>query len=154
MTNEVLTNSKDMIKYILNKTNEKSLSLKIDNLIKQCYYNIFEYEKKEVVYSVSIYQFLQEFHNYCIERELRSIFSRTRAAIVRYNKIEYLGELLSMTESDLLKTSNFGRKSLNLLNDFLQNHFSINGLSFGMRFDKIIIEKHKQLKLKKYLTNK
>ncbi len=38
MTNEVLTNSKDMIKYILNKTNEKSLSLKIDNLIKQLNY--------------------------------------------------------------------------------------------------------------------
>lgn len=42
-----------------------------------------------------------------------------------------VGELALRTESDLLRTKNFGRKSLNEIREFLEDV----GLSLGMRFD-------------------
>jgi DNA-directed RNA polymerase subunit alpha len=45
--------------------------------------------------------------------------------------IQNLRELVQKTESEMLKTKNFGRKSLNEIKDILQKM----GLSLGMKFD-------------------
>jgi DNA-directed RNA polymerase subunit alpha len=50
---------------------------------------------------------------------------------LKNEKIIYVGDLVSKTESDMLKTSNFGRKSLNELKDNLKEM----GLNFGMKLD-------------------
>lgn len=43
-------------------------------------------------------------------------------------RILYIGDLVTRTEQDMLKTKNFGRKSLNEIKDFIKNM----GLSLGM----------------------
>lgn len=45
--------------------------------------------------------------------------------------IKFIGELVTKTESDMLKTKNFGRKSLNEIKDILVEM----GLSLGMKID-------------------
>jgi len=45
--------------------------------------------------------------------------------------IRYIGELVQRTEGEMLKTKNFGRKSLNEIKEVLQSM----GLSLGMRID-------------------
>ncbi len=45
--------------------------------------------------------------------------------------IKYIGELVTRTEADMLKTKNFGRKSLNEIKDILAEM----GLSLGMKID-------------------
>ena len=45
--------------------------------------------------------------------------------------IRYIGELVQKTESEMLKTKNFGRKSLNEIKEVLQSM----GLSLGMKLD-------------------
>ena len=45
--------------------------------------------------------------------------------------IRYLGELVQKSEQEMLKTKNFGRKSLNEIKDILQTM----GLGLGMRLD-------------------
>ena len=45
--------------------------------------------------------------------------------------IKYLGELVTRTEAEMLKTKNFGRKSLNEIKDILAEM----GLSLGMKID-------------------
>ncbi len=45
--------------------------------------------------------------------------------------IKYIGELVTKTESDMLKTKNFGRKSLNEIKDILVEM----GLSLGMKIE-------------------
>lgn len=45
--------------------------------------------------------------------------------------IKYIGELVTKSESDMLKTKNFGRKSLNEIKDILVEM----GLSLGMKID-------------------
>lgn len=45
--------------------------------------------------------------------------------------IQTIGDLVVRTEADMLKTKNFGRKSLNEIREILQSM----GLSLGMRFD-------------------
>lgn len=45
--------------------------------------------------------------------------------------IKYIGELVSKTEAEMLKTQNFGRKSLNEIKDILAEM----GLTFGMKLD-------------------
>jgi DNA-directed RNA polymerase subunit alpha len=45
--------------------------------------------------------------------------------------LRYIGELVQRTEGDLLKTKNFGRKSLNEIKDALTSM----GLELGMRLD-------------------
>jgi DNA-directed RNA polymerase subunit alpha len=54
--------------------------------------------------------------------------------------IKYIGELVTKTESDMLKTKNFGRKSLNEIKDILAEM----GLSLGMKiegFDPSVLRK-------------
>jgi DNA-directed RNA polymerase subunit alpha len=50
--------------------------------------------------------------------------------------IKTLGELVQRTEHEMLKTKNFGRKSLNEIKDILTSM----GLSFGMKVDMNEIE--------------
>jgi DNA-directed RNA polymerase subunit alpha len=45
--------------------------------------------------------------------------------------IKYIGELVTKTEMEMLKTKNFGRKSLNEIKDILAEM----GLSLGMKID-------------------
>lgn len=45
--------------------------------------------------------------------------------------IRYIGELVSRSEAEMLKTKNFGRKSLNEIKEILSNM----GLSLGMKID-------------------
>lgn len=45
--------------------------------------------------------------------------------------IKFIGELVSKTEAEMLKTQNFGRKSLNEIKDILSDM----GLTFGMKLD-------------------
>ncbi|HUV13313.1 MAG TPA: DNA-directed RNA polymerase subunit alpha [Acidobacteriota bacterium] len=45
--------------------------------------------------------------------------------------IQTIGQLVTKSESEMLKTKNFGRKSLNEINEILENL----GLSFGMKLD-------------------
>jgi DNA-directed RNA polymerase subunit alpha len=45
--------------------------------------------------------------------------------------IKLIGELVSKTEAEMLKTQNFGRKSLNEIKDILNDM----GLTFGMKID-------------------
>ncbi len=48
---------------------------------------------------------------------------------LKNENIIYVGDLVTKTEADMLKTANFGRKSLNELKDNLKNM----GLNFGMK---------------------
>ena len=48
---------------------------------------------------------------------------------LKNENITYVGDLVTRTEAEMLKTANFGRKSLNELKDNLKNM----GLSFGMK---------------------
>jgi DNA-directed RNA polymerase subunit alpha len=50
---------------------------------------------------------------------------------LKNTNIQNLRELVQKTESEMLKTKNFGRKSLNEIKDILQKM----GLSLGMKFD-------------------
>jgi len=45
--------------------------------------------------------------------------------------IRYIGELVQKSEQEMLKTKNFGRKSLNEIKEFLQEM----GLSLGLRLE-------------------
>ncbi|MEK6555927.1 MAG: DNA-directed RNA polymerase subunit alpha C-terminal domain-containing protein, partial [Bdellovibrionota bacterium] len=45
--------------------------------------------------------------------------------------IRFIGELVTKSEAEMLKTKNFGRKSLNEIKEILQNM----GLSLGMKID-------------------
>ena len=45
--------------------------------------------------------------------------------------IKYIGELVQKTEAEMLKTKNFGRKSLNEIKEILTEM----GLGFGMKID-------------------
>ncbi len=47
--------------------------------------------------------------------------------------IRYIGELVQRSEGEMLKTKNFGRKSLNEIKEVLQSM----GLSLGMRLDEL-----------------
>ena len=45
--------------------------------------------------------------------------------------IKYIGEMVQKTEQEMLKTKNFGRKSLNEIKEILHSM----GLDFGMTLD-------------------
>ena len=59
-----------------------------------------------------------------LERERERIFD----LIVAADSLVYIGDLVQKTEGEMLKTPNFGRKSLNEIKEVLGNM----GLKFGM----------------------
>ena len=50
---------------------------------------------------------------------------------MKNDNIVYIGDLVSKTEAEMLKTPNFGRKSLNEIKEILSSF----GLKFGMDID-------------------
>lgn len=54
------------------------------------------------------------------------------ANCLKSSNIRYIGELVQKTESEMLKTKNFGRKSLNEIKQLLESM----GLSLGMKIEK------------------
>jgi len=75
-----------------------------------------------------------------IEPKLNEILSRSveelELSVRSYNclknaSIQSIGDLVQKTEAEMLRTKNFGRKSLNEIKELLQGL----GLGFGMRFD-------------------
>jgi DNA-directed RNA polymerase subunit alpha len=75
-----------------------------------------------------------------LEPQLSEILNRSveelELSVRSYNclknaNIQTIGDLVQKTEGEMLRTKNFGRKSLNEIKELLQGL----GLSFGMRFD-------------------
>ncbi len=59
------------------------------------------------------------------------------ANCLQHANIKYIGELVQKTEAEMLKTKNFGRKSLNEIKEMLSEM----GLSLGMKLDFDLYEK-------------
>jgi DNA-directed RNA polymerase subunit alpha len=70
----------------------------------------------------------QEYLNRSVEELELSVRSYN---CLKNANIQTIGDLVVRTEADMLKTKNFGRKSLNEIREIL----SAMGLSLGMRFD-------------------
>jgi DNA-directed RNA polymerase subunit alpha len=67
--------------------------------------------------------------NECLDRSVSELELSVRSANCLQNaNIRYIGELVQRTEADMLKTKNFGRKSLREIKDILQRM----GLTLGM----------------------
>lgn len=64
---------------------------------------------------------------------------------LKNEKIQYVGDLVVKTEAEMLKLSNFGRKSLNELKDNLKDM----GLNFGMTLESWPIENIEDLRKKR-----
>ena len=56
---------------------------------------------------------------------------------MRNADIKIIADLVERTEPEMLKTKNFGRKSLNEIKEMLQNM----GLNFGMKIDREMVNK-------------
>jgi DNA-directed RNA polymerase subunit alpha len=77
-------------------------------------------ERRELSHSEALYRPVDD-----LELSVRS------ANCLQNADIKYIGELVQRTEQEMLKTKNFGRKSLNEIKEFLQEM----GLSLGMRLE-------------------
>ncbi len=60
------------------------------------------------------------------------------ANCLRNASIRYIGELVQKTEQEMLKTKNFGRKSLNEIKEILQEM----GLHLGMKLESFAPQEH------------
>jgi DNA-directed RNA polymerase subunit alpha len=68
-------------------------------------------------------------------RPVEEIELSVRAANCLQNvDIKYIGELVQKTEAEMLKTKNFGRKSLNEIKEMLAGM----GLSFGLKLENFL----------------
>jgi DNA-directed RNA polymerase subunit alpha len=77
-------------------------------------------ERREVAHNENLYRPVDE-----LELSVRS------ANCLQNADIKYIGELVQKSEQEMLKTKNFGRKSLNEIKEILQDM----GLSLGMRLE-------------------
>jgi len=77
-------------------------------------------ERRELPHSESLYRPVDD-----LELSVRS------ANCLQNADIRYIGELVQRSEQEMLKTKNFGRKSLNEIKEFLHEM----GLSLGMKLD-------------------
>jgi len=77
-------------------------------------------ERREVMLNEGLYRSVDD-----LELSVRS------ANCLQNADIKYIGEMVQKSEQEMLKTKNFGRKSLNEIKEFLHEM----GLSFGMRLD-------------------
>ena len=71
-----------------------------------------------------------------VNKDLEKSVEELELSVRSYNclknaNIQTIGELVQKSEPEMLRTKNFGRKSLNEIREIL---FGM-GLSFGMRFD-------------------
>src|SRR5258708_37273915 len=65
------------------------------------------------------------------EEELEAEATRDEKPLIKNANIQTIGELVQKTEAEMLKTKNFGRKSLNEIKEILGTM----GLSLGMKID-------------------
>src|ERR1700683_3401730 len=73
-----------------------------------------------------------EIHNENLNRSVEELELSVRSYNCLKNaNIQTIGELVQKTESEMLKTKNFGRKSLNEIKEILSSM----GLSLGMKID-------------------
>ena len=79
-----------------------------------------EEEEKEEQFNENLFRPVSE-----LELSVRS------ANCLKNAHIRYIGELVQRTETEMLKTKNFGRKSLNEIKSILEDM----GLSFGLKLD-------------------
>ncbi len=77
-------------------------------------------ERREVLLNENLYRAVDD-----LELSVRS------ANCLQNADIKYIGEMVQKSEQEMLKTKNFGRKSLNEIKEFLHEM----GLSFGMRLE-------------------
>ncbi len=77
-------------------------------------------EEKEPVFNENLFRSVDE-----LELSVRS------ANCLKSADIRYIGELVQKTEAEMLKTKNFGRKSLNEIKEILAEM----GLSLGMQLE-------------------
>ena len=77
-------------------------------------------ERREVLLNENLYRPVDD-----LELSVRS------ANCLQNADIKYIGEMVQKSEQEMLKTKNFGRKSLNEIKEFLHEM----GLSFGMKLE-------------------
>jgi DNA-directed RNA polymerase subunit alpha len=77
-------------------------------------------QQRELSHSESLYRPVDD-----LELSVRS------ANCLQNADIKYIGELVQKTEAEMLKTKNFGRKSLNEIKEMLADM----GLSFGLKLE-------------------
>jgi DNA-directed RNA polymerase subunit alpha len=58
-------------------------------------------------------------------------------------QIQYIGQLVNKTDAEMLKTKNFGRKSLNEIKALLSEH----NLTLGMKYDGWVIPEKREEKI-------
>lgn len=76
-----------------------------------------------------------------LSKTINELELSVRAAnCLRNANIFYIGELVQKTEADMLKTKNFGRKSLNEIKQILTEM----GLSLGLKIDNWVLPSHKE----------
>jgi DNA-directed RNA polymerase subunit alpha len=100
----------------------------------QIFINIEEEDEEEGTESTPV-QVSDEEKGALYERLAKSV-DEMELSVRSYNclknaNIRSIGELVQKTEAEMLKTKNFGRKSLNEIKEILANM----GLSLGMRLD-------------------
>ncbi len=83
---------------------------------------------------------VDEAHERMVENLKRPVdeleLSVRSANCLKNSNIRYIFELVEKTEAEMLKTKNFGRKSLNEIKEILQTM----GLSLGMKSDSPLLE--------------
>ena len=91
-----------------------------------------ELELVEIEEAMPVSQSEQDKLNDVLWRSVDELELSVRSANCLQNaNIRYIGELVQKTEAEMLKTKNFGRKSLNEIKDTLKSM----GLSLGMALD-------------------
>lgn len=88
--------------------------------------------------------------NAVVDQNLIKSIDELELSVRSYNclkneKIQYVGDLVSKTEAEMLKLSNFGRKSLNELKDVLKEM----DLEFGIKLDTWPIENIEEMRKKR-----
>src|SRR5581483_6586068 len=94
--------------------------------------NIFINFEEEIETAASADERKPEIRNENLNRSVEELELSVRSYNCLKNaNIQTIGDLVQKTEAEMLRTKNFGRKSLNEIKEILQNL----GLSFGMKFD-------------------
>ena len=94
--------------------------------------NIFINFEEEVEAAAAALESKPEIHNENLNRSVEELELSVRSYNCLKNaNIQTIGELVQKTEAEMLRTKNFGRKSLNEIKEILANM----GLALGMRID-------------------
>ena len=97
------------------------------------------FDEPEIQPELSTQEKLPFNHNLLKKVEELELSVRSANCLQNAN-IKYIYELVSKTEGEMLRTKNFGRKSLNEIKEILTNM----GLGLGMKVDSIMKEVQEQ----------